>query len=222
MRMRKLGKGQSVMFCGPMEVERSIAKCCGDVGDHIEVADVLRWSIQETYLHTKKCIPLWATQGIRYQPRNIAWAESVGNAAKGFPQNLAESLLEPEARSLQERYKIGGCSLEDDVLFGDTDNALASREDQLDAIRDKCRQFDIGTFDSASLQEEQERELSPENEREQQVERPPALEPRKHSTSASVKRFAETGALNPASSSIQPAYKPLCQATVGRSLELDP
>ncbi|KAL2046481.1 hypothetical protein ABVK25_011836 [Lepraria finkii] len=42
-RMRKLGKGQSVMFCGPMEVERKIIHCSGkNRGDAIEVADVLQ------------------------------------------------------------------------------------------------------------------------------------------------------------------------------------
>lgn len=42
MRMRKLGKGQSVMFYGPMEVERKIIHCSGKTrGDTIEVADVL-------------------------------------------------------------------------------------------------------------------------------------------------------------------------------------
>jgi len=43
MRMRKLGKGQSVMFCGPMEVERKIIHCSGKTQrDAIEVADVLQ------------------------------------------------------------------------------------------------------------------------------------------------------------------------------------
>ena len=52
MRMRKLGKGQSVMICGPMEVERKILRCSGKSRcDTIEVADVLQWSISET------CIP---------------------------------------------------------------------------------------------------------------------------------------------------------------------
>ncbi|KAL2005979.1 hypothetical protein VTN00DRAFT_9633 [Thermoascus crustaceus] len=42
MRMRKLGKGQSLIFCAPMEIQEKILKSCGkDPSDKIDVADVL-------------------------------------------------------------------------------------------------------------------------------------------------------------------------------------
>lgn len=222
--MRKLGKGQSVMFCGPMDVERKILECVGKtVSDRIEVADVLRWSIKETCIHTKKSIPLWATQGTRYQRRNIAWSESENDTSAVFPPHIAKSLLEPEAQSLQKRYGFGGRSLEEDVLTGNTaDQSLSKRETQLDAIREKCRQFQIGSFNSATLQEEQERELSPENEREQQVELPPAFDPLVHNIDEEVRNFIRVGTLRRDSKALHPAFRTLRQTTSGRSLDTAP
>ncbi|KAK2765376.1 hypothetical protein FQN54_008222 [Arachnomyces sp. PD_36] len=222
MRMRKLGKGQSVMFCGPMEVERKILECCGkSPSQRIEVTDVLRWSIRETCIHTKKSIPLWATQGTRYQRRNIAWSESNNDADSTFPLHLAESLLEPEAQSLEQRYGFGSRSLEEDVLAGNAeDEIMLKRKSQLDTIREKCRQFRIGTFNSATLQEEQERELSPENEREQQVERPPSYDPQTHELSSEVRNFIKTGVLTPARIAVQQAFSVLRETTARKSLDL--
>jgi hypothetical protein len=92
MRMRKLGKGQSVVFCGSIEVQRKILKCNRKTEGPIEVADVLKWSISETCTHMRKSIPLWATQGIRHQNRRAA--------SSGLPMSkkMVKLLLEPEAQ----------------------------------------------------------------------------------------------------------------------------
>ena len=96
------------MFCGPIEVERKILHCSGkNQCDTIGVADVLQWSISETCIHTKRCVPLWATQGIRYQRRHMAWAKSSIGGDKGTALEMAESLLEVEAQSLEDRYSLG-------------------------------------------------------------------------------------------------------------------
>ena len=59
MRMRGLGKGQSVLFCGSREVERGILGCVGKfAGDTINVADVLHWSMMGTCIEMKRSIPL--------------------------------------------------------------------------------------------------------------------------------------------------------------------
>lgn len=221
MRMRKLGKGQSVMFYGPIEVERSIIKCCGkSIGDPIDVSDVLRWSIQETCIHTKNCIPLWATQGTRYQRRNMAWSNSTDDTETFF-KRLAESSLEPEAQSLKARYGLGKRSLEEDMLLGGGDGTLQNRP-ELDAIRQKCLQFEIRSFNSATLQEEQERELSPENEREQQVERPPPLDPLEHSITPGLEYFVENGAFRCTPEHIKRAFQLLDHTTLRSSLETMP
>lgn len=93
------------MFCGPMEVERNILLCSGKSrGQDIEVVDVLRWSISETCINTRKCIPLWATQGMRYQRHHSAWTETTSDDDEQFALDAAETILKAEAQSLQDRY----------------------------------------------------------------------------------------------------------------------
>lgn len=207
--MRKLGKGQSVMFCGPMEVERKILHCSGkSPSDTIEVADVLQWSISETCINTKKCIPLWATQGVRHQRRHIAWLESSNGRGEGAALDIAKSLLEAEAQNLQDRYGFGGGrSRERGLLHNVEEKSLSQRKTQFDAIRAKCREFELVSFKNATLQEEQERELSPENEQERQVERPLAFAPHNHNLHRDVKRFVHQGILDRYSDAFQPAFE---------------
>ena len=222
MRMRKLGKGQSVMFCGPMEVERKILRCSGKrSSDMIEVADVLQWTISETCISTKKCIPQWATQGIRYQRRHIAWSEASRNGGDGFALNIAEQLLETEAQSLQDRYGFEQRRSEERVLLQhEKDKSLRNREEQIQAIRAKCREFEVVSFNSAILQEEQERELSPENEQERQIERPLAMTPNRHSVHRDVKKFIQRGILDCRSKAFQSAFELFGQTSAGEYLEL--
>lgn len=153
MRMRKLGKGQSVMFCGPMEIERKVLHCSGKSRcDTIEVADVLQWSISETCIHTKKCIPLWATQGIRYQRRHIAWAESSAGGGEDTALEIAKILLEVEAQSLENRYSLGVRRSEERLLLHNgRDGPLSQRKTQMEAIRAKCREFELASFNNATL-----------------------------------------------------------------------
>ena len=197
------------MFCGSIEVERKILHCSGK-GQYntIEVADVLQWSISETCIHTKKCIPLWATQGMRHQRRHVAWANLSMGGGKDTALRMAESLLEAEAQSLQNRYGFEARRSDEQVLLHKRrDKSLSSRKTQLAAIRAKCRAFGLTSFSNATLREEQERELSPENEQERQVERPLALEPCTHSVHRDVKKFVRQGVLNRSSDAFQPAFE---------------
>ncbi len=223
MRMRKLGKGQSVMFCGPMEVERKILHCCGKTRcDTIEVVDVLQWSISETCINTRKCIPLWATQGMRHQRRHIAGSESSNGGGRGAALDIAKSLLEAEAQSLQDRYGFGSRRNEEQVLLHNVkEESLSKRETQLEAIRAKCREFGLESFSNATLREEQERELSPENEQERQVERPLALTPYNHSVHRDVKRFVHQGILDRCSDAFQPAFELFGNTSAIECLEMN-
>ena len=221
--MRKLGKGQSVMFCGSMEVERKILHCSGKSrGDTIEVADVLQWSISETCNHTKKCIPLWATQGVRYQHRHIAWAKSSIGGGRDTALGMAKSLLEVEAQSLQDRYGFEGRRSEEQMLLHNGwEKTLSKRKTQLEAIRAKCREFELTSFNNATLREEQERELSPENEQERQVERPLALTPCTHSVHRDVKRFVHQGILDRDSDAFHPAFELFSSTSAMGCLEVE-
>jgi len=197
------------MFCGPMEVERKILHCSGKNGcDVIEISDVLEWTILETCINTKRSLPLWATQGMRYQRRHVAWSESSDNEGEDAALEIARSLLEAEAQTLQDRYGFEGGGSDEQVLLNNVkDESLSKRETQLETIRAKCREFELTSFNNATLREEQERELSPENEQERQVERPLALTPYNHSLHRDVKRFVQQGVLDRYSDAFQPAFE---------------
>lgn len=211
MRMRKLGKGQSVVFCSSMEIQRKIRERSDKSQDTIEVADVLKWCIAETNSHTRKSIPLWATQGVRHQRRQAVYARS---AAQGLSRDLVESLLELEAQSLKQRYGEERTHHEEQLLSQSTiDEPLMVRKKQLDEIRAKCQEFEVASFNTATLQEEQERELSPENEREQQVELPPASSPLTHYVHPDVRQLITHGVLKRSSDAFQPAFETLRRTT---------
>ncbi|PQE15350.1 very large low complexity protein [Rutstroemia sp. NJR-2017a WRK4] len=207
MRMRKLGKGQSVVLCSSMEVQRKILEYSGKNRGSINVVDVLAWCIAESCANTRKSIPLWATQGLRHQNRQTKCSESA------MTPELVESLLEPEAQSLQQRYGYEVTQHEDQMLRNSTNQNSTTREQQVNDIRAKCQEFEIHSLSGATLQEEQERELSPENEREQQVELPPKLTPRCHSIHKDVRRLIADGVLDRFSDAFQPAFKTLGNTT---------
>lgn len=209
------------MFCGPMEVEHKILRCSGKSDcSKIEVADVLKWSIAQTCIHTKRCVPLWATQGIRYQRRHIAWSDYSSNCCEESALKIARSLLEPEAQTIESRYGFGKRPLDEQILLSNLkDDSLSNREAQLEAIRAKCREFKLASFDSATLREEQERELSPEKEQERQVERPLPLSPHTHSVHRDLRLFIGQGILHRSSEAFKPAFQLFGKTTAKDFLE---
>jgi hypothetical protein len=73
MRMRKLGKGQSLVFCVPDEIRVKIIECTRKPQDStLEVADIVRWAISESMSDLKRNMPLWASQGRRFNKDNKA------------------------------------------------------------------------------------------------------------------------------------------------------
>jgi hypothetical protein len=163
--LRKLGKGQSVVFVSPLEVQTKILECCGKQNANlIEVEDVLLWTMQNSWDFTKKGMPLWATQGFRHYRRRAA-CDLTGEV----PQ-IPVGILEPEALTLEDRYGRDRQIQNEGVVCRsriqvDTD---LTRE-EVCSIRNKCQQFGLKSFGASDLHEEQERELQPESEREQQV-----------------------------------------------------
>lgn len=215
MRMRKLGKGQSVLFCGPREVQMKILQSSGKNSDElIEVSDILSWCIRNTWSTTRKSIPLWATQGLRHFCRRAACS-----TPSGCPED-PKSILEEEAQALYQRYgfatQLDAARL---VFHGTSSGNLAQFRSELAAIRTKCEEFGLQSFSGSSLHEEQERELQPENEREQQVERPAAVPAHVPNLHPSVADFASNSTLNRFSPAFQPAFSTLSNTSAGKSFE---
>jgi hypothetical protein len=196
-----------------MEIYRKILESSGRSHGKIEVADVLQWCIVGTCSHARKSIALWATQGLRHQRHHAAYSQPFIDAEGQLSEHLAEYLLEKEAQSLQERYGNGEPQHVEQILLHDEEQPLMSRTQQLADIRAKCREFDVASFNIAALHEEQERELSPEDEREQQVELPPASTPRIHYVHPDVRFFIRHGVLTRSSDAFRPAFNTLRNTT---------
>ena len=211
------------MFCGPNEVERKILSCSQkSSNDTIEVADVLQWSISETCIYTRKSVPLWAIQGLRHQRHLAASSQSSKGEGQNRAANIANSLLEAEAQSLKARYGTEEERLEEQVLLHDIkDASLSGREAQINAIQEKCQEFELTSFNNATLREEQERELSPENEQERQVERPLALTPYVHNIHPDVKHFVGKAVLNRRSDAFQPAFSFFKKTSAVKDFEIE-
>jgi hypothetical protein len=173
----------------------------------------LKWSISETCANTRRIVPLWATQGERHQHRRAVFLKSP------FTPALVETLLEPEAQSLEQRYGHDSKHQQGQFLGRAVGQKPGSREKELEEIRAKCIEFEIASFHTVTLQEEQERELSPENEREQEIELPPALLPCRHKVHRDVRRLITKGVLNQSSDTFRPAFETLCNTTASDHFE---
>lgn len=87
-------------------------------------------------------------------------------------------------------------------------------------IPERCREFGNVCFASTKLQEEQERELAPEIERERQVQRPPEATPAKHKIHPHLRAFVSTGNLTRSSDALLPAFEALQSTSAVSYLDL--
>lgn len=215
MRMRKLGKGQTVVFCISQEIQSKIIKSKHDAGrslrssSTISLMDVVLWAISETHVDLHRNLPLWAVQGSRFVRQQKLWQEARHKGRTSLSKYRAEEFQEKEAQSLDDRFRPRqgrGQSLS----LGDASDADIQR------IVERCREFGELQCDDSRLQEEQERELSPEIEQERQVQRAPPAEPLLHSLHDDVRSFALNGVFIPGSTAYMPAFESLKDTTAAK------
>ncbi|KIW82284.1 hypothetical protein Z517_05311 [Fonsecaea pedrosoi CBS 271.37] len=213
MRMRKLGQGQSVVFCVPKEIERQfLSQKKAPESTDIGVPDVLCWAITETWADTRRSIPLWALQGRRFEHQRQLWA-TAGTEEEVMSRRHAERFLEEEAQTLEDRYRPS--------IANDTPAFMqANHNINLRRIEDRCREFHTLEHSTATLREEQERELSPEIVQEREVQRPAPAEPALHRIHADVKAFVMNGAIKNRSNAFKPAFETLRQTSAASHLDL--
>lgn len=203
MRMRKLGKGQTVVFCISQEIQAKITQHAAKTrSSDITVSDAILWSISETHAEIRRSMPLWAVQGERHFRQKRLWQEIHQDGRTLLSTAHAKRLQEKEAQSLDDRFRPRqrqslprslGCT----------------SDDGFQRIAARCRQVDELKLNASTLQEEQERELSPEIEQERQVQRAPAAEPAEHSLHADILRFAIHGNFKSDSVAYMPAFEAL-------------
>lgn len=213
MRMRKLGRGQSVVFCVPREIEQKIMlqRSSGYLGtNEVTVSDVLCWVISETWRDLRRTVPLWLTQGVRFYEHEALW-----NQEPNFEGRIewAKNFLEDEAQSLDTRYRPRA-GVESSQLI---ERAVPEMKTQ---FQHRCEEFGLKDLQNSSLQEEQERELSPEIERERQVEPPPQVEPENHSRHPDLDYFIANGEPPMNFSAFKPAFQALADTSAAKNFNV--
>jgi len=178
--MRQLGRGHSVMFFAPGEVDRRIRSLCsnGLASGGIHVIDVLRWAMDETCGDIRHHLPLWAQQGLDHHKRFAAYEH---HGATRSSEVLRGAWLQRESRTLEEMYSVAPCTLMNPEI-----NSIPS-------LSQRIEQLGITRLVDVRIAEEQEREVDHEVELERQVERPPRARPAKHILSREILKFVKTG-----------------------------
>ncbi len=212
MRMRKLGHGQAVTFIVPEEISTKIRQFTQkSLHVPIDVSDVLCWSIGETWYDLKRNMPLWAVQGERFERHR--------NLLNGSDTTIdqAKQFLEPEAQSLDSRYRP--------QAEHDTNEAILHRWDTSNSniadIVSRCHDFEALGFGSAALSEEQERELAPEIEEERQIERPARMDAAKHQLHPDIIHLITSGKLITDSKAYEPAFQALRSTSAAKLFNLN-
>lgn len=214
MRMRKLGQGQSVVFCISEEIEARILKL-REENDNlpIQVLDVLAWAIHETFVDLHRCIPMWAVQGQRFEKQRVIWESATTNDGIQLPLEQAKEFLETEMQSLDDRYRPRSTEEEP------AKHSSFDETPRLELIWKRCVEFGNTQLRSSVLWEEQERELSPEIVQERQIERPRPIEPEKHAVHPRLIEFVTSG-LFAQSEPFFPAFQALGKTRAAQLLDI--
>ncbi|EQL02661.1 hypothetical protein OCS_01620 [Ophiocordyceps sinensis CO18] len=220
MRMRRLGQGQSVVFCISEEIRSKVCSESGKpTGSDIDVSDVLMWSISETYADIRRGLPLWAMQGERFERQSAVWHLCTGSSGIQMPLVQAERFLETEAQTLEERYRPRLATYTIGNHPGLPLNPTMPV--RLLEIRGRCREFNCQDYLGSSLDEEQERELAPEMEEERQLERPAEAEAEAHWLHPLVRSFAMNGDASLLHKAITPAFQALSSTSAAKHINLE-
>ncbi|KAF8551327.1 hypothetical protein OG21DRAFT_1524515 [Imleria badia] len=194
MRMRKLGHGHSIMFFAPLEVDRRIRYVVGKgPSSAISAMDILQWAIRETCDDIQQRAPHWAQQGMDHASRHAVWTSFCTDELSS--KQLSDKWLQPEAKRLEDLYGPRNSS----------NPAFLTSPD----IHQRCIQLGVPSLRAVSMDEEQEREIIHEAERERQVERPPRVPPATHSIHPDVVVFVKTGIIPPNTKALRPAFETL-------------
>ncbi|KAG9309802.1 hypothetical protein JVU11DRAFT_10178 [Chiua virens] len=195
MRMRKLGHGHSIKFFAPLEVDRRIRSVARkDARSSINTMDILLWTIRETCDDIHQRVPHWAQQGADHTARYAVWTRFCRDELTS--KELSDEWLQPEAKRLEELYGPHGPN--------STSTWLADSD-----IRERCIELGVSAPRDVGMDEEQEREVIHEAERERQVERPPKAQPATHSLHRDVVTFVKTGIVPSGSQTFRPAFETL-------------
>ena len=197
--MRQLGKGQSVMFFAPGEVDRRIRGLIprGQESENkVCVIDILRWVMHETCLDLMHHLPHWAQQGVDHHRRFSAYKQYDKTGDLGVLRN---SWLQRESKTLEEMYE---------PLSREQGTGLGPGINGIPLLREGLERLGVTQMTDVRMAEEQEREVNHEAEVERQAENPPKVFPAEHIVRDDIRNFVSTGILAKPLTHIIPLFTP--------------
>ncbi|KAG2362076.1 hypothetical protein BDR07DRAFT_1609735 [Suillus spraguei] len=203
MRMRKLGHGHTVMFFAPPEVDRSIREVNKRGSQNINVSDILVWAMTETCSDIQRRAPQWLQYGMDYKSRHGPLLSFLSDDIT--PTELARSWLQPEAKHLEKLYAPAPM----DNIASQT---LLDKE-----LLERCSSLGLGISPDNRLDEEQEREVVHEIEREREVQRPPRVPAATHRIDEDIRYFIRTGHIPDGSCAFTAAFDTLTKTSAAFS-----
>ncbi|KAF8901480.1 hypothetical protein CPB84DRAFT_1815184 [Gymnopilus junonius] len=202
MRMRKLGHGQSVLFCAPPEVDNRIRETqkLAD-SETVKVMDVLSWVMSRTCDDIEDHVPHWVEQGVDHHNRKAI--DFTASTSSEEIERLKEAWLQPAARSLDDMYGVSN-----------VESSSLSSVDHIPEMRQRLDDLRVEMVRDARMEEEQEREVSHELEQERQVERPPKVKPAEHHLDNEVRSLVQSGVMPTKPINLLPLMTPLSTPSV--------
>jgi len=154
--------------------------------------------MSETCDYIKHHLAHWAQQGVEYKKRHEAWITYESNkSAKNAIKKLRTSWEEPDARSLDEMYGLGPQWNKDHPAF------------DIPELQVRLKELGVTSVSNVKVDEEQEREVSHEMEREQQVQHPQKAKPATHQVHDDVRELVEQGIFDEDSDAFVQLFWPL-------------
>lgn len=177
--MRQLGKGQSLSFLAPPDVDTLIRNSRPSPSDSaISIADIVRWTMVNTCVDITHHAPQWAQQGADFHARNSCLQSMSVESTAVQHRKLRSVWLQRESRTLTELYGVK--------------TSAVPLNAHLELVK-RLQELGLPAVYSRNIDEEQEREISHEVEAEQQREHLGAPQVAKHHFDPKLQAFAMSG-----------------------------
>ena len=156
----------------------------------------------ETWTDIQQRAPYSAQQGMSHKSRYDAWSRFCNSDLT--EKQMSDAWLQPNLKLLADLY--APC---------ETKNTSSDLSALDPGIRQRCKDLGVLSFPSAQIEQEQEREVNRERERDQGVELPPKAEPAEHLLHPDVVTFVKAGVIPPlhSSSAFLPIFTTLKNST---------
>ena len=196
LRERKVGRGQSLCWLVPPDIDYQTRKMGQDYDRALTVADILAWTTSQTCQTLMSNRPLHILRRMNYLHRIFVMDKFVRERdEEGARDRLLEGLRERDVFTVEEMYRPSYAGEANPLPFDISDEERDMPE--MRALRQKWSQLaGIENLD-AEIEVETSKELSKEIEKIKEMDKPPAYEPHDPLASTQLSPSIQSGTLEP-------------------------